>query len=865
MAAGPAVPRAGGRLGPYELISALGVGGMSEVYRARDTRLGRDVAIKFLDFETARHPERLRLFEQEARAAGAIEHPAIVAVHDVGHEGGVPYVVLELVEGETLQRRLVRGRLPVRKALEAAIQIGHGLAAAHARGILHNDLKPSNIILTRDGRVKILDFGLAGLRAGGAAEGTTQSSARETITQALFGTPGYVAPERIEGHEPDARADVFSLGAVLYEMLAGVPAFDGATTAEILTATSERDPPEVDPPLSPALSRVVHRALEKDPAQRFQSASDLAFALEALATVTGAPVMFARRPGRRWPRYLDYALVGVALAGIGVATGRLLWDRPLPNFQRLTFRYGSISSARFASDGRTVLYAMASAGNPDLKVYQVRTEARDAAPAPVPDGDIAAVSSSGELALFPGRHTPAMHDAALGSGLPLARVPSAGGAPRDVLPDVVAADWSPRHYPDGLRLAVVRERNGERWLEFPIGKVLYRTNYGLRAPRFSPDGELIAAVENGAQGECVIVFDASGQRRVLGCGNTMTSANLGWSPDGKEVWFSSEKIVDQSRYGSWRPSLRAIGLSGRERALLHLPEYLTLQDVAPDGRVLITAGTIRGEILGHPPGTPGERERDLSWHEGSNFTELSRDGKKLLFFEASEVATYMQPTEGGPAVRLSAGLALGLSPDGAWVVRTGLDLYTGQMVLVPTGAGEPRTIAVPPIVPWGVRWFSDSRRLLLTGNEEGRTIRAWVVDTLAVSAPRPFTPEGIGCWLLSPDDRTAACARPQREAFFYPLDGGAPRPIRGFVPGDAMLQWSADGRYLLVSEPYSLPARVMKIDVTTGERTLWRELAPANLTGVTGTIVPAITPSLDAWAYSLLRHVNDLYVVDGLR
>ena len=265
MAAAPAVPQVGGRLGPYELLSPLGVGGMSEVYRARDTRLGREVAIKFLDFETARHPERLRLFEHEARAAGAIEHPAIVAVHDVGHEGDVPYVVLELVEGETLQRRLLRGRLPVRKALETAIQIGHGLAAAHARGILHNDIKPSNVILTRDGRVKILDFGLAGLRGGRAAQGPAATSACETITQSLFGTPGYVAPERIDGHVPDARSDVFSLGAVLYEMLAGVPAFDGATTAEVLTATSERDPPEIDPPLSPALARVVHRALEKDP------------------------------------------------------------------------------------------------------------------------------------------------------------------------------------------------------------------------------------------------------------------------------------------------------------------------------------------------------------------------------------------------------------------------------------------------------------------------------------------------------------------------------------------------------------------------------------------------------------------------
>ena len=451
----------------------------------------------------------------------------------------------------------------------------------------------------------------------------------------------------------------------------------------------------------------------------------------------------------------------------------------------------------------------------------------------------------------------------MGAGAPLAHVPSAGGAPREVLPDVIAADWSPRHYPDGLRMTVVREHDGTRWLEFPIGNVLYRSNYGLRAPRFSPDGELIAAVENGAQNECIVVFEASGSRRVLGCGYTLTSASLGWSPDGKEVWFSAEKVAEQSRWGSWRPALRAISVSGRERTLLHLPEFLTFQDVAADGRVLVTAGTLRGEIVGQPPGENGER--NLSWHEASNFTELSRDGKKLLFFEASEVATYLRPIDGGPAARITSGLAVGLSPDGNWVVRTGLDQYTGHLLLVPTGAGEPRPIAVPRIAPWSARWFADNRRLLLTGNEEGKALRAWIVDTTGARAPRPITPEGIGCWLLSPDDHTAACVRPQTKGYLYPLDGGEPRPIRGFVPGDALLQWTADGRYILVSEAYSVPARVMKIDVQTGERTLWRELVPQNPVGIAGTIVPAITPELSAWAYTLLRNVNDLYVVDGLR
>ena len=279
--------------------------------------------------------------------------------------------------------------------------------------------------------------------------------------------------------------------------------------------------------------------------------------------------------------------------------------------------------------------------------------------------------------------------------------------------------------------------------------------------------------------------------------------------------------------------------------------------------MLVTAGTLRGEIVGQPPGESSER--NLSWHEASNFTELSRDGKKLLLLRGVGGRDLPAPDRrrAGRAPHLrSRG---GLSPDGNWVVRTGLDQYTGHLLLVPTGAGEPRPIAVPPIAPWSARWFADNRRLLLTGNEEGKALRAWIVDTTGARAPRPITPEGIGCWLLSPDDHTAACVRPQTKGYLYPLDGGEPRPIRGFVPGDALLQWTADGRYILVSEAYSVPARVMKIDVQTGERTLWRELVPQNPVGIAGTIVPAITPELSAWAYTLLRNVNDLYVVDGLR
>jgi serine/threonine protein kinase len=293
----------GQRLGPYELLAPIGVGGMSEVFRARDARLDREVAVKILDLDAARHPERLRLFEQEARAAGAIAHPAIVTVHDVGREGDLPYVVYELVEGETLERRLGRGRLPVRRAAEVASDIAGGLAAAHARGILHNDLKPGNVLLTPDGRVKILDFGLAGLRQEAALEDPPSVAPGEMPTRAFFGTPGYVAPERLQGEPPSPRSDVFSLGAVLYEMLSGSPPFTGPTPTAVLTATAEEDPARIGVTVPPAIERIARRALEKDPGRRFQSASDLAFALEAVLPPPARPAGGAGSgSGRAWSR-----------------------------------------------------------------------------------------------------------------------------------------------------------------------------------------------------------------------------------------------------------------------------------------------------------------------------------------------------------------------------------------------------------------------------------------------------------------------------------------------------------------------------------------------------------------------------------
>ena len=279
---------AGTRFGPYEIVSLVGAGGMGEVYRARDTRLGRDVAIKTLPAAFASDADRLRRFELEAKAASLLSHPNIVTVHDVGTAEGTPYIVSELLDGENLRERLTRGPFAPRRAIEAAATIADALAAAHARGIVHRDLKPENLFLTREGRVKILDFGIAKLTAPETSESPATAATATIHTDAgiAIGTLGYMAPEQLRGQIADHRADLFALGAILHEMIAGAPAFRRESRIQTVNAVLEADPPELGDQVAPGIRRIIGRCLEKAPEARFQSARDLAFALTALSDST---------------------------------------------------------------------------------------------------------------------------------------------------------------------------------------------------------------------------------------------------------------------------------------------------------------------------------------------------------------------------------------------------------------------------------------------------------------------------------------------------------------------------------------------------------------------------------------------------
>src|SRR5688572_490156 len=520
----------GSRLGPYEIVALLGAGGMGEVYRARDPRLGREVAVKVLPEKLAADPDALARFEREAKAVAALSHPNILGIYDIGLDGGATYAAMELLRGETLRERLEEGAVPQRKALEYGLQIAHGLAAAHEKGIVHRDLKPENVFVTSEGRVKILDFGLAkvGTSAGEGTRSPTVGVSTEPGT--VMGTVGYMSPEQVRGRPADHRSDIFSLGVILYEMLSGERAFRGESAAETMAAIAQKDPPQLSEPggrFPPSIERILRHCLEKRREERFDTARDLAFALDtALAPATTPPTTAAVRPRAR---LLAAAAVAAALLLLG-ALGVLLLRSPKPPraaaWHRLTFDSGTVLSAGFLPDGK-VAYSAAWNGAPPA-VYSTRTDFSESRELVPPPSKLLSVSRSGEMAVLL-RARPLGWFAMEGT---LARVPADGGVPRELLEGIRDASWSP----DGSQLAIVRRVGEKVRLEFPPGRVLYETTGQVGSPRFSPKGDRIAFLDYPAKGGhwgTVSVVDLEGKKTQWSRIYEEIDGLL-WSPSGKE-------------------------------------------------------------------------------------------------------------------------------------------------------------------------------------------------------------------------------------------------------------------------------------------------------------------------------------------
>jgi len=851
---------AGTTLGPYKILAPLGAGGMGEVYRAHDSRLGRDVAIKVLPAHLAATPEVRARFEREARTVSQLNHPHICTLFDVGHQDGVDYLVMELLEGETLAHRLEKGPLPVAEVLSLGQQIAGALDRAHRAGVVHRDLKPGNVMLTK-GVAKLMDFGLA--RAHGLAPAAGALTQSPTIAQPLtaegtiVGTFQYMAPEQLEGKEADARSDLWALGCVLYEMATGARAFAGESQASLIAAIMERHPrpmTELKPVTPPALERVVRQCLEKAPDERWQSAGDLRHELQWIAgagSQVGADVRAgAERPGRGRQALLVAAVLGItAIATWPVAAW---WDgrsRTRASFETLTLRPVPIFRAAFAPDGKTIVYSAAPEGNLP-RLFVLRPEAPEPEAAGEFGTHLLSASSKGELAVLTGARY-IYHRVFQGT---LARMPLAGGAPRSILENVREADWSP----DGSELAIIHDVGGKDRLEFPVGHVLCESGGYLSDLRLSPRGDRMAFFEHPFRWDdrgSVNVVDTKGRKTTL---SSVYSGleGLAWSPDGREVVFSASKAGEKQ-------AVYAVTLGGRTRIALESAGGLTLQDIARDGRWLATRDDMVRSLVVHRPEWP--EDRDLSWLEYSWNGMLTRDGRSLIFSEAGAAmgptyGTCLRGTDGSPVVRLGNGKATDVSPDGKWVLSL-LFTLPPQLRALPTGAGQARILERGNLEGYsGARWFPDGDSVLINAREPGGADR-YYVQRFGGPPPRPVTPEGTHAGRLSPDGRLILAQTGEGGYVLFPVDGGESRPAPGLSAEDNVFHWSADGRSVLVRRGSRLPARTERVDLSSGLRTPWKEIAPRDLVGLRSCSMGFVSEDERSYTYSTIRMFSTLFLV----
>jgi eukaryotic-like serine/threonine-protein kinase len=865
--------RVGETIGPYEVLSELGSGAMGVVYLAQDARLGRKIALKLLPSQFTNDKDRLRRFQQEARAASALNHPNILTVHEVEQRSGLHYIATEFVDGVTLRQHMNTRRMSLDEVLNIAIQVASALQAAHTAGIAHRDIKPENIMIRSDGYIKVLDFGLAKL-----AEKDFSPASAETNPGVVMGTPRYMSPEQARGFDVDLRTDIFSLGAVVYEMVTGKVPFDGLTTSDIIAALIKDEPEPMSlsvPELPLVFEQVVNKALTKDLDLRYQTIAGFLSDLQRLrdeiqlnalvrTNAEGSRFLFEdsgnqqttrtrglsstdpqaqQRTKQLFTNISNKWTVGVSLgvlvvvatvaiaAVVSLNRGKSASIAKIGPLHSLTNRDGFISATRFAPDGKRIIYSAGFDGKP-LELFFTDVQGSESQSAGIQSAALKSVSRSGKIAVLFNFEL----NWSDGYNGTLVILPAEGGKPEVVMEGIDDAAFAP----DGNTFAIMRSVMGEQQLEYPAGHVLYKSSGWMSYPRFSPKGDKIAFFEHplGDFSGSIAVFDLASQKKLDISTDWKSLKGLAWNPKNDEIWFGGSKVGRLL-------SINAVSLSGLVRMKVYEVAGMgaRVDDISDDEKMLITQGSNHSTMMiveGSKSATEAPVGSQFAW---STSADISADGKALLYYEwgyetsnhSGENAVYLRHLDSAERVQLGLGKALALSPNGQWALALQAKPEP-QLVLLSTTSGESKTLPNHGIKEYHyASFFPDGRQILFTGVEarEDAAIRSYAQD-VNTGEVHPLTEDLTVALRVSPDGKRVITLQPDKTYYIQPLDGGEPHAIPGLETDDEPIQWSEDGRAVYVIGPGEFATKIYRVNLATGARREWKDIDPPNKVGLVG-------------------------------